>query len=257
LFIDEFQNLNVASRSHYKETIQLFCSLSNLLSLPVVKIGTHESLALLLPHFKDSRRAGDLIDLAPYVMTSDESPGYTGRDWKALFEAVTSYQVVSKKIPITQSLENKLFQLSCGIPYVLFKLWQKVQIDAILSGADAINLKSIDASYKRHFKLIHNALLAIRTNKSGKFKDLINVSKLLDGQQNSQALNHLQSMVNKDDFTGSAAEQLNQAINDIEFGNSLSDKDKTTLRHISKRLEKNAHVISSGQSIDQPQNEKI
>lgn len=249
LFIDEFQNLNVVDQKKYRDTIQLFSSLSNVLSLPVVKIGTHEAINKLLPYFKDRRRAGDLIDIQPYIKSATSS-GFEGKDWEALFNAVITYQVVNKKASVSQKLEDRLYYLSCGIPYVLFRLWQKVQIEAILSGKDTINLSLIDAAYNKYFKLIHTALAALRNNRPGKVKDLINVSRLFDDQQPSQALVHLQKMVNKDEFTGVAATELNKAIDDVEFNNALSKKDKSKLANIKKRLSQNSHKPPSGQSID-------
>ena len=250
LFIDEFQNLNVVDDKKYRDTIQLFSSLSNVLSLPVVKIGTHESVAKLLPYFKDRRRAGDLIDIQPYLKSATPSSGYVGRDWEALYNAVLDYQVVNKKAVKSQKLEDKLYYLSCGIPYVLFRLWQKVQIEAILSGRDTINLTLIDETYKKYFKLIHTALAALRNNRPGKLRDLINVSKLFDDKEPSQALVHLQKMVNKDQFTGVAAAELSTAIDHIEHDDSLTEENKKKLANIKKRLHQNSQSLSAGQSID-------
>ena len=57
-------------------------------------------------------------------------------------------------------------------------------------------------------------------------------------------------MVNKDEFTGVAATELNKAIDDVEFNNALSKKDKSKLANIKKRLSQNSHKPPSGQSID-------
>jgi hypothetical protein len=71
ILIDEFQNLNVASAAHYKETLQLFDSLSNILDIPMVKIGTTESIAPFRSQFRHCRRAGDLIELKPYTKNNN------------------------------------------------------------------------------------------------------------------------------------------------------------------------------------------
>jgi hypothetical protein len=119
-----------------------------------------------------------------------------------------------------------------------------------LSGKETINLGMIDTAYKKYFKLINVALISLRNNKAGRFKDLINVNKLFDDNQSSLALKHLQKIVNKDDFTGVAAAELNQAIDQIEFESPLSDKDKIKLSSIKTRLTQNAQQITTGQTIE-------
>ena len=252
ILIDEFQNLNVASKAHYEETLQLFDSLSNLLNLPIIKIGTNESLKHFRTQFRHCRRAGDLIELAPYprVIPSSESDEIVTTDWKRLVTAALAHQVIENPIEYSTRLDQELYKYSCGIPYVLFRLWTKVQIDAVRLGKKEIHLKDIKQSYDRHFKLIRLALNALRSKRNNRFQDLLNVNQLFDTGEFDLAIKHLNQLVNKDNFTGVAAKELIDAIDDEMKETEFSEKQLRAIEKVRQKLSTQSAKIKAGQTID-------
>lgn len=273
IIVDEFQNINVASINDGDKMRQLFDSMSNLLHVPFVKIGTTDSLALFKKRFRHGRRAGETIELLPYIKktkskqkmdseandkpTSNKDclalpmPATThyGKDWDNLLSALFDYQVIKNPIKYSIRWDEELYKLSCGLPYVLFTLWEEAQIDAIRSGKETLTLQRLNQVYMRRFKLIKNALAALRKNKTEHFRDLFTISQLIDKGDNNAALKHLENFTNKEQFSGVAASGMLESVQNIEMNSTLDSEQKRKLESIKTKLQQRAQTIEKGQTL--------
>jgi len=257
IVIDEFQNINVASQRYFLEMLQLFDTLSNLLHVPIIKIGTVDAMKHFEKRLLHGRRAGDNIELLPYIREQSNAvsgPGVAisnvGRDWENLIEAVFQYQVVEKPIQRNEKIEATLYRLSCGLPYCLFTLWQETQIEAIRSGSEKITIQLLNQVYNKRFKLIKRALQALRKNQPGQFQELLTISQLVDKGDNDAALKHLRRFTEEEKFSGVAAVELNEAVAELEFKQELTETQKQKLTGIKKVLKQRAQPILKGQTIE-------
>ena len=270
VIIDEFQNLNVASRPDFDQMRQLFDSMSNDLNVPFVKIGTTESLRPFEKRFRHGRRAGETLELLPYERSPRVAtiPGNSGepkmegrapagpaksnrgRDWDNLLKALFSFQVIERPIDSSPRWDEELYRLSCGIPYVLFTLWQEAQIDAIRSGKETLTLCRLKIVYNKRFKLIKSALAALRKRKIGQFQDLLTINQLIDKGENQAALKHLKKFTDEEQFSGAAAVQILEVVQDLEKTSDLKPKEQVLLDKVKVNLKQRSQPILKGQTID-------
>jgi len=257
IIIDEFQNIDVADKDDKAKMRQLFDSMSNKLHVPFLKIGTTDSFGMMKAKFQHGRRAGDTIELLPYSRIpeihnkSGIDKGFVdGNDWKALIKAVFDYQVIKKPIAYSTRWDEELYKLSCGIPYVLFTLWQEAQVNAIRTGSETLTLKQLNNVFRQRFKLIKAAINALRNKKLGQFSDLLCIAQLFDKNEIDAAIERLNHFVNKENFSGAAAADVLQGIENIENENTLKEPQKIKLAKIKKELEQRATTIKKGQTYE-------
>lgn len=259
IIIDEFQNLNVASKRFYNEMLQLFDSMSNTIFVPFIKLGTSDSLLNFQGRFRHSRRVGKTIEVLPYTQESASlvskgkttGHGSTKRsvDWERLVNAVIDYQVIKNPVPYTDRLDQELYNLSCGLPYVLFTLWQEAQIEAIVSGKETITIALLQKVYNTRFKLLKISLSALRRNQTQRFRDLFTINQLVDKGDNLAAIRHLEQFANKEEFSGGAAAQIVEAVDELDSSTDLDPGQKRKLATIREKLNQKSRLTLSGQTV--------
>lgn len=259
IIVDEFQNINVASAPDKNKMRQLFDNMSNMLNVPFVKIGTTDSLSLFQSKFRHGRRAGETLEVSPYIRIPQkvESDGKLptkannkGRDWDNLVHALFPFQVTKKPIEFTERWDAELYRLSCGIPYVLFTLWQEAQIDAIRSGSETLTIKRLNYVFQHRFKLIKTALNALRKRKMGQFQDLLTINQLFDKNEADAAIKQLSIFVEKENFSGPAATEILDGVEVLTEDFTLNPTQKSRLAAVKAKLEQRAQPVLKGQTIE-------
>jgi len=254
IVIDEFQNIEVADKDNRAKMLYFFNSMSNQLNVPFLKIGTTDSLKLMKTKFLNGRRAGDTIELEPYVKlplllksNGDKEEKPLRSSWNDLVMSLFEFQVIKKPITYSERWDKELYKLSCGIPYVLYTLWQEVQIYAIRTGAETITLKRLNDVFKRRFKLVKTALTALRSKRLGQFQDLLNVAQLFDNDDAEAAIKRLNHFVEEENFSGAAASDILLGLEEIEQEFTLKESQKKKLAKIKASLKERAATIKKGQ----------
>ena len=126
IIIDELQNLNVASSGGKTKILQLFDEISNLTKVPIIKIGTNDSLELFRGKFTSSRRADSAGNIEIKRHTADDF------DWNSMYEAAWNCQWTKKMTPSTPKIFDLIYQLTQGIPFCLFRLLELVKYRLLL-----------------------------------------------------------------------------------------------------------------------------
>jgi hypothetical protein len=257
IVIDEYQNIEVADKANQAKMRQFFDSMSNELNVPFLKVGTTDSLNMMKTKFRHARRAGDTIELEPYFKppslpknTGDKALPPTKSGWNDLVKSLFEFQVIKKPITYSERWDEELYKLSCGIPYVLYTLWQEVQINAIRTGTETITLKRLNDVFQHRFKLIKSALIALRNKRLGQFQDLLTVAQLFDKNDAKAAIKRLNHFVEKENFSGAAASDILLSIEDIEQEFTLTEPERKKLAKIRTSLKERAATIKKGQVYD-------
>jgi type II secretory pathway predicted ATPase ExeA len=233
--IDEFQNLNVAAKTQRDEMLQFFDSMANNARVSILKIGTSDAIKIFEKKHQHLRRAGYPTELAAYAKDSD--------DWKMLVDTLFNLQFVNTKVEKNDKLDKLLYELTCGYPYALVKLWQLAQIEAINSGSEKITLTLLKSVYKRQFSLLHTVFSAIRRKNTSRFEDLISVQQFLDKGEVQQAIKHLTHVVKSEQFNGPATTHLMAAIEAMQSNIDLTPDEKIAIAKIKRELETNIAEI--------------
>ena len=136
--IDEIQNA-VQTAKETKQTnklIKFLVELMNDTCTSILLVGTPEAEELFLKeeHLKRRTRGPRLL------------PIKNGAVYRAFIETMWSYQFTEKKSELTDKIANELYGYSGGVPAYIIKLYQEAQVQAILSGYEIIDSKTISSA---------------------------------------------------------------------------------------------------------------
>lgn len=175
LICDELQNLTNVGKG--KQTLMTeLVTMSNVLGLPMVFIGTNKAQALFGLDFRTSRRVSGqgsehwdrLLDEAELPLTGgfDEAgtplPGQGVNEWRDFIEVLWSCQWNRKVAPLTEVLSAAMYDASQGVIDVAIKLFAAMQARAILDGTEELSVELLADVYQREFILLHPMLDALR-----------------------------------------------------------------------------------------------
>lgn len=174
IIVDELQNLHrndvMGSR---KATPRFLEELFNRIGIPVLLVGTWQTVPLLDSSFKTMRRTvGDL----PMV----EMP-YARDDiyWNKLVEMLWSLQYCRNITPLSDEISEYIFFCTAGIPALLKRLIKAANKLAIQLGTETMDLNLLESVYATDFHGIHRALSSLRNADVGTFEDLMRPEQML------------------------------------------------------------------------------
>lgn len=120
--LDEVQNL-LSSRSRKEELFNFIVEFSNTIHVPIVFVGTPKILEIREMGMRVSRRLGSMGCL----QWDRLRPG--SRDWKTFIRELWKYNILpEEELDIPEEIEQKLYDLSQGIPDLLLKLFILAQV---------------------------------------------------------------------------------------------------------------------------------
>lgn len=162
---DEIQNLTNAGKA--KQTVMTeLVSMSNLLSVPIVFIGTNKAASLFGLDFRQTRRVcglgGDHWDRLHegHFCTDDE--GEKG-EWQGLLEVLWRFQWTRNPVPLTAELSSTLYWCSQGVIDSAIKVFAAAQARAMLDGTEVLTSELLLDVYQREFALMHPMMEALRS----------------------------------------------------------------------------------------------
>lgn len=231
IIIDELQNLNIASSAVKTKILQLFDEISNLTKVPIIKIGTNDSLLLFSGKFTSSRRADSAgsIEMKRYERNDT--------DWGNMCDVAWVRQWIKKPTPMTEEIRDLIYQLTQGIPSCLFRLFTLANIEAIASGTEKIDKSLLIDIYKKQFGLIRHALTALSKNRTSMYDDLASASDWFDTGGDRGSITKLLKLVAANEIRGDAAVDILNEVNSAVLNFYLSDRDRKKLTKIKAQLE--------------------
>ncbi|PAX99837.1 transporter [Pseudoalteromonas sp. HM-SA03] len=169
LIIDEVQNLNEARSGGAEKMHNFFVSLVNIIGVPVIQVGTHRASKFFSRTFRNARRISGFGSLLWDRLPKDTQ-------WNILLEKLWQYQWLQKAEPITEELEETMYDLTQGVMDIVIKLFALAQVRAIVTGAERITPLLLQRVYKDELKPVHPMLAALRSGRADlieKYDDLM------------------------------------------------------------------------------------
>lgn len=156
LVIDEMQRLKKIKNSGESEMLDYLTELINTIGIPIVLVGTYQSMFLFESAFANARRASDQGD---HILSNMEN----GLEWEFFLESLWDLQWTQKKCPLSNELKAVMYEESLGIIDVAIKLYKNAQWEAISNGTEEITVALIKDVAKRCLKLIRQPMLGLKT----------------------------------------------------------------------------------------------
>lgn len=171
IIFDEFQDLIDSSRKTNRAIVNYLLYLRDTIGVPLVYVGTFPMLNLFEFDGRSARRAaqggGVLI---PRI----SSP--SNQIWAGMCDAYWSRQWVRKPGKLTQSIRDKLFVLSQGVPDYLHQVNARAQELAIESGVETVDEKLLQEAFDARCPQLHAAVAALRSNKLSSIRSFPDLS---------------------------------------------------------------------------------
>lgn len=169
IVIDEIQHLLATRDNNSEKMMNFFVTLINEVGVPVLLIGTMRAKAVLQQDFRQARRGSGQGDMVWQQMKKED-------DWDLLIESLWEYQWIQHRTPLTDELNQTLYDESQGIVDIAVKLFALAQGRAIETGVERITPAAIKQVAKDDLKLVQPMLKALRdgrTSELEKYADIM------------------------------------------------------------------------------------
>lgn len=131
LIIDEIQNVNIAKSGGKEKMLNFIKNLVNTIGVPVIVIGTPDSMNLLSGNLQDARRFSGQQGL-----TIMEPIPYENPVWNIFLKSIWKFQWTNIETPLTDNISYAIHKNSGGIIGEAIKLYAFVQQSAINRGRE-------------------------------------------------------------------------------------------------------------------------
>lgn len=168
LVIDEIQHLNAAGRNATK-MLNFFVTLVNTIGVPVIMVGTPLALPILQREFRQARRSSGQGDLTWSVMQNKDIA------WNSFVQKMWMYQWTRIPVPLTEEMNNVLYNESQGVTVVAVVVYEIAQLEAIRNEKETFTPKDMSNWARARLSFIQPMLNALRSKKPGlidKFSDI-------------------------------------------------------------------------------------
>ena len=155
LVVDEIQHLSSAQKGGAQKMLSFFTTLTNVLNIPMLIIGTPKAKKSLLSQLRYTRRGSGQGEMTWGNMKKDES-------WDIFISELWRYQFTAKPTPLTEGLSDALYDECQGITDFAIKIYILVQVYAITSGAEIITEGIIKHVAREDFQSAQFFLNALR-----------------------------------------------------------------------------------------------
>lgn len=165
LVCDELQNLTNAGKSQAVLMTELV-SLSNVVNVPLVFIGTNKASRLFASDFSKARRTGGFGSQHWDRLHEGEllDDGRVLSEWREFAEFLWTFQWTKKPVHLTEEILIKWYWCCQGVMDTAIKLFAGAQARAIVSGGEELTKELLQEVYDNDLKPLHPMLDALRSN---------------------------------------------------------------------------------------------
>ncbi|HIE6633204.1 MAG: ATP-binding protein [Bacillus paranthracis] len=168
LIIDEIQHLNLSKSGGSDKMLNFFVTLVNTIGIPVVMVGTNKAISILQSEFRQARRGSGQGDMVWGQMPKDDT-------WDLFVEGMWDYQWMKFYTPLTEEINELLYEESQGIIDIAVKLFMISQLRAISTGTEKITLSLMKQVAKDSLRLVRPMLQALKSgipSEIAKYEDI-------------------------------------------------------------------------------------
>ena len=173
LIADEVQNLCNSKKGSQTVMTELV-TMCNMLSVPILFIGTNRASQVLTADFRQARRSTG-VGITPWTklprydcdvdeFSEDFDALMDASEWAQFIEILWQYQWIRKPVPLTQDILDTLYLRTQGIIDLAIKLVATAQVRAVLTGTEVLSVELLELTYEEDFKLLHEAVEALAAN---------------------------------------------------------------------------------------------
>ena len=175
LVLDEIQHLKLAKSNGAKKLLNFFVTLSNVIHVPVLYIGTPSSLSLFSRTMRSARRASQYgsLDWGRFSIEKDTPEELS--EWDNFINKLWKLQWFKHPTPLTPEIRNLFWSLTQGVAHIAVTLFYLCQVRAVSVGNEVINKDLINEVYDEELQMIHPMISALRLGREEeilKFDDL-------------------------------------------------------------------------------------
>jgi len=173
LVIDEIQHL-INSKNDPEEMLNFFVTLTNMVGIPTVLIGTFKALKIFKRDFRQARRAGSEGNIIWDRMSKD------GEEWDVFIETLWEFQWLQNKTELTQDMKDFFYDQCQGITSVAVNLFILAQERALNTQSEIITKNIIKQASKEDLHMIQPMIKALRNNRQSEIAKYEDISINLD-----------------------------------------------------------------------------
>ncbi|EGQ7896578.1 ATP-binding protein [Vibrio parahaemolyticus] len=174
LVIDEIQHLNAARSGGATKLLNFFVTLTNVIKVPVLFIGTPKALDLFSPTMRSARRASQFGSLN---WNRFEHLAKNGKEseWDRFIKRLWKLQWFKSPTPLTTPMKELFWELTQGVAHVTVSLFYLCQARAVVAGKESITFKLVNDVFNEELSIIHPMIKALQSGRKAeivKYADL-------------------------------------------------------------------------------------
>lgn len=174
LVIDEIQHLEKSKSGGSQKMLNFFVTLTNVIKVPVLFIGTPKALDLFSPTMRSARRASQFGSLNWNRFERSIQPEQDA-EWERFFKRLWKLQWFENPTPFTDSMRDLFWDCTQGIAHIAVLLFYLCQARAVMAGRDIIDRALVEKVYSEELSLIHPMINALR---GGRKEEILKYSDL-------------------------------------------------------------------------------
>lgn len=156
LVIDEIQQL-LSSKDDREEMLNFFVTLSNIVGIPTILIGTNEAQKMFT-NFRQARRAGSVGSIIWDRMTKESA------EWNFFLETLWEFQCLKENTVLSDEIRNVFYDECQGITVVAVSIFILAQERALSEGKEKITCEMLRSTAKEDLSMIQPMIKALRDN---------------------------------------------------------------------------------------------
>ncbi len=164
LVIDEIQHLEKSRSGGVAKMLNFFVTLTNVIKVPVLFIGTPKALELFQPTMRSARRAAQFGSLDWGRFARAENDGSDG-EWERFFKRLWKLQWFEHATPINQEMIDLFWEYTQGIAHIAVALFYLSQARAVVAGREVIDRSLVTKVYQEELAMVHPMISALRSGR--------------------------------------------------------------------------------------------
>lgn len=163
LVIDEIQHLSRSKSGGSQKILNFFVTLTNVIKIPVLFIGTPKAKELFSPTLRSARRAAQFGSLE--WGRFEHSLSNENDEWSKFFGRLWKLQWFKNEVPLTSEIKELFWEYTQGVAHIAVLLFYLCQVRAVVAGREILDRKLIDKVYNDELSIIHPMIDALRSGR--------------------------------------------------------------------------------------------
>ena len=164
LVIDEIQHLEKSRSGGAAKMLNFFVTLTNVIKVPVLFVGTPKALELFQPTMRSARRASQFgsLDWGRFARAAND--GSDG-EWERFFKRLWKLQWFEHATPINQEIMDLFWEYTQGIAHIAVALFYLSQARAVVAGREVIDRTLVTKVYQEELAMVHPMISALKSGR--------------------------------------------------------------------------------------------